>query len=134
MIYLLILFPLLMAALTFAWPTDRGRPWLVALGALGIDLGDLPVDANGNPASDLANWIYSKPTPVTLNTPGNPGVGSHLGPNNFQNFPVLTSTIATATGTTIRTPITATADAPTGAARTITPPPAGSAPRHRPPW
>lgn len=34
MAYLLIVFPLLMAAASFAWPNDRGRPWLLPLGAL----------------------------------------------------------------------------------------------------
>ncbi len=34
MIYLLMLVPLLLAAVTFAVPSDRGRPWLVTLGAL----------------------------------------------------------------------------------------------------
>ena len=35
MIYLLILFPLVMAAVTFAVPSNRWRPWLLPLGALG---------------------------------------------------------------------------------------------------
>jgi hydrogenase-4 component F len=35
MIYLLIAFPLVMAAVTLAWPSDRGRPWLLPAGALG---------------------------------------------------------------------------------------------------
>src|SRR5262245_46450825 len=35
MVYLLILFPLGMAAVTFALPSSRGRPWLLPVGALG---------------------------------------------------------------------------------------------------
>ncbi len=35
MSYWLILFPLLMAAVTFALPSDRWRPWLLPVGALG---------------------------------------------------------------------------------------------------
>jgi hydrogenase-4 component F len=35
MIYLLILFPLVMAAVTFASPSNRFRPWLLPLGAVG---------------------------------------------------------------------------------------------------
>ena len=46
MIYLLILFPLVMAAATFALPSDRWRPWLLPVGALGhlalVVLGGLP--------------------------------------------------------------------------------------------
>src|SRR6478752_1558764 len=34
MLYLLVLVPLAMAALTFAWPADRSRPWLLPAGAL----------------------------------------------------------------------------------------------------
>src|SRR5712692_3527983 len=44
MIYLLIAFPLLMAGLTFALPSDRWRPWLLPLGGLGkVVLGFLGV-------------------------------------------------------------------------------------------
>ena len=35
MIYSLILFPLTMAAVTYTLPSNRWRPWLVPLGALG---------------------------------------------------------------------------------------------------
>ena len=35
MVYLLILFPLVMAAVTFAVPSNRWRPWLLPVGALG---------------------------------------------------------------------------------------------------
>jgi hydrogenase-4 component F len=35
MFYLLILFPLAMAAVAVAWPADRWRPWLLPVGALG---------------------------------------------------------------------------------------------------
>src|SRR5262245_43938861 len=34
MIYLLVLLPLVMAGVTFAWPSNRGRPWLLPAGAL----------------------------------------------------------------------------------------------------
>ena len=35
MIYMLILFPLLAAAVTFAVPSNRWRPWLLPAGGLG---------------------------------------------------------------------------------------------------
>src|SRR6266404_1952577 len=35
MIYLLILFPLMMAAVAYAMPSDRWRPWLLPIGGLG---------------------------------------------------------------------------------------------------
>ena len=35
MIYLLVLFPLVMAAVSLAWPSNRWRPWLLPVGALG---------------------------------------------------------------------------------------------------
>src|SRR5258707_13173578 len=35
MLYLLIAFPLVMSAATFAWPSRRSRPWLLPVGALG---------------------------------------------------------------------------------------------------
>src|SRR5438128_38843 len=60
MIYWLILFPLLMAAATFALPSNRWRPWLLPVGALGhlglvvmmvFPLGD------GTAVSGLDGWL-----------------------------------------------------------------------------
>src|SRR6266581_2202419 len=59
MIYLLILFPLIMAAVTFAMPLNRWRPWLLPLGALG-HLG-LVLFAifypEGDAVSGLGGWL-----------------------------------------------------------------------------
>jgi hydrogenase-4 component F len=60
MIYFLILFPLMMAAVTFALPSNRWRPWLLPLGALGhlglvltmvFQLGE------GAAVSGLGGWL-----------------------------------------------------------------------------
>jgi hydrogenase-4 component F len=64
MIYLLILFPLVMAAMTFAVPSNRWRPWLLPVGALGhlslvaaviFQLGD------GTVLSGLGGWLQLDP-------------------------------------------------------------------------
>src|SRR4051794_23192774 len=64
MIYLLILLPLAMAALTFAWPSDRSRPWLLpAGGLLHLVLSFTAVfgrDADG-PISGLGGWLLLDP-------------------------------------------------------------------------
>ena len=64
MSYMLILFPMLMAAVTFALPFDRWRPWLLPLGALGI----LPwfcrpifSPSDGQPLSGLGDWLALDP-------------------------------------------------------------------------
>src|SRR5438445_3676928 len=60
MIYLLIVWPLLMAGVTFAMPSDRRRPWLLPLGALG-HLGLVwwaILQPAGSPAlSELGGWL-----------------------------------------------------------------------------
>jgi hydrogenase-4 component F len=60
MIYLLILFPLVMAAVTFAVPSNRWRPWLLPVGALG-HLGLVAVavfrPADGAVLSGLSGWL-----------------------------------------------------------------------------
>jgi hydrogenase-4 component F len=60
MIYLLILFPLVMAAVTFAVPSNRWRPWLLPVGALG-HLGMVAVavlqPGDRTPLSGLGGWL-----------------------------------------------------------------------------
>jgi hydrogenase-4 component F len=57
MIYLLILFPLLMAAVTFSVPSNRWRPWLLPVGGL-VQLG-LAVVAIGQPGdgTGFGGWL-----------------------------------------------------------------------------
>src|SRR5208337_3244284 len=61
MAYLLIAFPLVMAAVTFAVPSNRWRPWLLPLGALGhlalvgVVLAQ-PADAPA--VSGLSGWLF----------------------------------------------------------------------------
>jgi hydrogenase-4 component F len=60
MAYLLIAFPLLMAAATFAAPSNRWRPWLLPLGAtaqLGIALWAIDQANQGVAVSGLDNWL-----------------------------------------------------------------------------
>jgi hydrogenase-4 component F len=60
MIYLLILFPLAMATVTFVLPSNRWRPWLVPLGALGhLGLVGAAVfqPAAGAVVSGLGGWL-----------------------------------------------------------------------------
>jgi hydrogenase-4 component F len=64
MIYLPILFPLLMAALTFAVPWNRWRPWLLPLGGLGhLGLVAAALFASGDGAtlSGLGGWLLLDP-------------------------------------------------------------------------
>jgi hypothetical protein len=72
-------------------------------GGLGIDLGDIPYDSAGIVTSVPSQWAYSKPDGVTPD-------GSHtltdlqgqvVGPNHFQNYPVLALATAAAGGTTV---------------------------------
>jgi hydrogenase-4 component F len=60
MTYLLILFPLVMAAVTFAVPSNRWRPWLLPVGALG-HLGLVAValfqPADAGVLSGLGGWL-----------------------------------------------------------------------------
>ncbi len=60
MIYLLILFPLAMAAVTFALPSNRLRPWLVLAGALGhlvLVLAILLQPGDEAAVSELGVWL-----------------------------------------------------------------------------
>lgn len=60
MIYLLIVFPLVMAAVTFALPNDRWRPWLLpagALGHLGLVAGAFLQTAEGDNLTGLQGWL-----------------------------------------------------------------------------
>lgn len=60
MIYLLILFPLLMAAVTFAVSSNRWRPWLLPFGALGhfgLVLAAIVQAGEGTAVSGLGGWL-----------------------------------------------------------------------------
>src|SRR5919108_1706585 len=60
MAYLLILFPLAMAAVTFAVPSDRWRPWLLpagALGHLGLTVWAIARPGDAPPVSGLEGWL-----------------------------------------------------------------------------
>src|SRR5438105_5194873 len=60
MSYLLIVWPLLMAGVTFAMPSDRRRPWLLPLGALGhlVLVWWAILQPAGSPApSGLGSWL-----------------------------------------------------------------------------
>ena len=64
MAYLLVLFPLLMAVVTFASPSNRWRPWLLPAGALGqllLVLGVVFLPSNRGPVSALDNWLMLDP-------------------------------------------------------------------------
>jgi hydrogenase-4 component F len=60
MIYLLILFPLLMAAVTFAVPSNRWRPWLLPVGGLvqlGLAVAAIVKAGDGAVLSGLGGWL-----------------------------------------------------------------------------
>jgi hydrogenase-4 component F len=64
MIYLLILFPLAMALVTFTADSNRYRPWLLPLGAaghLGLVLNLLSQQSDRAPASGLGGWLLLDP-------------------------------------------------------------------------
>ena len=64
MVYLLIIFPLAMAAATFALPSSRGRAWLLPVGALGhLVLVYLAVfqTGTGPELSGLGGWLLLDP-------------------------------------------------------------------------
>jgi hydrogenase-4 component F len=64
MLYILILFPLVMAGATFSLPFDRHRPWLLPLGALGhLALVGSVLFRPGNspPLSGLGGWLELDP-------------------------------------------------------------------------
>src|SRR5665213_3171903 len=60
MAYLLICFPLLMAVLAFAVPSNRWRPWLLPVGALGqlyLAWSAVFGPASAEPISGLDGWL-----------------------------------------------------------------------------
>src|SRR6516162_2927245 len=60
MTYMLILFPLVMAALIFVLPTNRWRPWLLPAGALGhLGLVAVAIFEPGDTTamSGLGGWL-----------------------------------------------------------------------------
>jgi hydrogenase-4 component F len=64
MIYLLILFPLAMAALTFAAPSNRWRPWLLPVGGMGhliLVAAALAQTRDGTVLSGLGGWLLLDP-------------------------------------------------------------------------
>jgi hydrogenase-4 component F len=64
MAYLLILFPLAMAAVAFVLPSERWRPWLLPLGGLGILALVMPAVFQGpdqDPVSGLDGWLLLDP-------------------------------------------------------------------------
>jgi hydrogenase-4 component F len=64
MAYLLIVWPLVMAAVTFAWPSDRSRPWLLpagALGHLGLVAAAIFPPAGEATVSGLGGWLLLDP-------------------------------------------------------------------------
>lgn len=64
MIYLLIMFPLVMAAVTFAVPSNRWRPWLLPVGALahlGLVADAIFQSDDGTVLSGLGGWLLLDP-------------------------------------------------------------------------
>jgi hydrogenase-4 component F len=60
MIYALILFPLVMAALAFAVPSNRWRPWLLPIGGigqLGLVLVAIVGSGNGAELTGIGGWL-----------------------------------------------------------------------------
>ena len=69
MTYALILFPLMMAAVTFAVPSNRWRPWLLpvgALGHLGLTMVAIFPPGDGIALSGLGDWLRLRKTRVTV--------------------------------------------------------------------
>jgi hydrogenase-4 component F len=64
MIYLLIIVPLVMAVVTFALPSDRRRPWLLPVGAMGhlaVVLWAVFRPGTGVAVSGLGGWLLLDP-------------------------------------------------------------------------
>src|SRR5438270_2555226 len=60
MVYLLITFPLVMAAAAFLAPSNRWRPWLLPLGGLGhlaLVVAAIAQAGAGAPVSGLWDWL-----------------------------------------------------------------------------
>jgi hydrogenase-4 component F len=67
MLYLLIVLPLAMAAMAFALPSDKWRPWLLPVGAIGhlalvlLAFSDSPAFSLSPPLSALDGWLLLDP-------------------------------------------------------------------------
>jgi len=64
MIYLLVVFPLLMAAIAFAVPSNRWRPWLLPVGGLVqliLALWAISEPMKRTPVTALNNWLLLDP-------------------------------------------------------------------------
>jgi hydrogenase-4 component F len=64
MIYWLFLFPVMMATAAFVFPSNRWRPWLLPLGALGhvgLVLAAIAQPENAGPATGLGGWLMLDP-------------------------------------------------------------------------
>src|SRR6516162_10550418 len=60
MAYWLVGFPLVMAALTWAVPSNRWRPWLLPLGALGhlgLTCWAMAIAGTSEPITGLDGWL-----------------------------------------------------------------------------
>jgi hydrogenase-4 component F len=60
MAYLLVVYPLILAAITFAFPSNRWRPWLLPVGALGhlaLTLWAIFPPEPKEPVSGLDGWL-----------------------------------------------------------------------------
>jgi hydrogenase-4 component F len=61
MVYLLVILPLVLAALTYAVPSNRWRPWLLPLGAaghLGLVFWTVAAAADGPALPGPGSWLY----------------------------------------------------------------------------
>jgi hypothetical protein len=72
-------------------------------GGLGIDLGDIPFDSTGHVTTNPSQWSYSVPDGVTPNNSHTltDSQGQIVGPNHFQNYPVLALATVAAAATTV---------------------------------
>ena len=64
MIYLLVAFPLLMAAVAFAVPSNRWRPWLLPVGGLVqliLALRAISEPMDSTPVAAFNNWLLLDP-------------------------------------------------------------------------
>ena len=74
MIYLLVLFPLAMAAVIFLVPSNRWRPWLIpvgGLGQLGLVWTAIYSSAGGPPISGLEGWLILDALGKVIQGPAN---------------------------------------------------------------
>src|SRR5260221_13509402 len=64
MIYLLVLFPLLMAGITYAAPSNRWRPWCLPLGGTGhlaLVMTAIFAWVDRDPLAGLDGWLLLDP-------------------------------------------------------------------------